>query len=267
MTTTLRPAGAERAQPGGGRSRDFTVCVNGRPVGGLRLTAEAPGGSGRIEALTVDGPDRRRGRGTVAALAAEEVLRQWGCTRVTAAVPPAAAYGLRIVRALGYTEANRTLGKELPAAPGPAPLPPGLRLHEPDAACVAQWLAEQQRAYAEALAGTGLTAERAAQQAAASAATALPGSRVLTLDAAGATVGRLWLRTDPPPAWVLAVEVAPAHRGRGLGRTLMLAAEPACRSAGAREIRLDVLTGNTAGLRLYAALGYDVRTRHFWKGL
>ncbi|MFI0720203.1 GNAT family N-acetyltransferase [Streptomyces sp. NPDC021224] len=267
MTTTLRPAGEEYALPGGARSRDFTVCVNGRPVGGLRLTAEAPGGSGRIDALTVAEPDRRRGRGTVAALAAEEVLRQWGCTRVTAEIPRGADYGLRIARALGYTETNRALARELPAGAAPAPLPAGCRLHEVDTGSAAEWLAELERGYAAELVRTGVPAGRAAEEAAASTAAALPTGRLLALDADGATVGRLWLRTEPLPAWVLAVEVLPAHRGRGFGRTLMLAAESVCRSAGVREVGLNVFTTNAVGLHLYAALGYEVRSRSFSKGL
>lgn len=257
MTTTLRPAGAERAEAGGGRSRDFTVCVNGRPVGGLRLAAEAPGGAGRVDALTVDEPDRRRGRGTVAALAAEEVLRQWGCTRVTAEIPPGAVYGLRIAQALGYTESGRVLGKELPARVPPPHLPPGLRLHEPDPRSAERWLAQRQR---------GLAGWPAGQMAAPTAA-GLPGGRLLALDADGATVGRLWLRTEPPPATVLAVEVEVSHRGRGLGRTLLLAAESVCGAAGARGIGLHAAPADPAALHLAASLGYEVRTRHFRKPL
>ncbi|MFI0942081.1 GNAT family N-acetyltransferase [Streptomyces sp. NPDC021020] len=232
MTTTLRPAGAERAGSGGGRSRDFTVCVNGRPVGALRLAAEAPGGSGRIEALSVDEPDRRRGRGTVAALAAEEVLRQWGCTRVTAAIPPAAVHGLRIARALGYTEADRVLGKRLSGAGEEVPVPKGFRLYEPDADPAV-----------------------------------LPGSRLFALDTDGGTVGRLWLRTVPEPAWVLAVELLASHHGLGLGRALLLAAESACRSAGVGEIALNIAPEEAAGLHVCASLGYEVRTHNFWKPL
>ena len=35
MTTTLRPAGPEERGPDGSRARDFTVCVNSRPVGAM----------------------------------------------------------------------------------------------------------------------------------------------------------------------------------------------------------------------------------------
>lgn len=40
MTTHLRPAGAERREPGGGRTRAFDVCVNGRPVGEVELATD-----------------------------------------------------------------------------------------------------------------------------------------------------------------------------------------------------------------------------------
>lgn len=271
MTTTLRPAGPERREPDGGRSRDFTVCVNGRPVGGIRLGADPDGGPGRIDALTIDEPDRRRGRGTVAALAAEEVLRQWGCTRVLASVPEEAAYGLRIALALGYTETNRTLHKDLRRdAP---PLPPGARLRELTVEDSADWLASSRAGFVAALTASGVPERAARAHAASSYADAFPGGRpapgtaLLALDVDGATVGRLWLRTAPAPAWVQVVEVAPAHRGRGHGRTLMLAAESRCRAAGAGGLGLNVFTANTVALRLYASLGYGVRLRQLWKPL
>ena len=72
MTTTLRPAGPEERGPDGSRARDFTVCVNSRPVGAIRLATDERFGPahGRIVSLAVDPPDRRRGRGCVAAAGA-----------------------------------------------------------------------------------------------------------------------------------------------------------------------------------------------------
>ncbi|MEU3603335.1 GNAT family N-acetyltransferase [Streptomyces sp. NPDC006798] len=106
MTTTLRPTGPPREETGGARARDYDICVNGRRVGGVEI-ATLPGAgprTGTLRALHVDPADRRRGRGTVAALAAEEVLRGWGCDTVRVSVPPAAAEAVRLVTALGYTE-------------------------------------------------------------------------------------------------------------------------------------------------------------------
>jgi ribosomal protein S18 acetylase RimI-like enzyme len=116
-------------------------------------------------------------------------------------------------------------------------------------------------------------AEHAEAHAAASYAQALPGgapgpgTELFALDHDGATVGRLWLHTSPGPGWVQAVEVSPAHRGRGHGRTLMLAAEAACRAAGTAAVGLNVFTANTVAIRLYASLGYRVHLRQLWKPL
>lgn len=122
MTTTLRPDGPELRAADGGRSRAYTVCVNSRPVGGVELRVDPKLGPsvGRIEALAVQEPDRRRGRGAVAALAAEEVLRLWGCARVEASVPAEAEYALRLAVSLGYLERNRHMLKDLDSRPAPA---------------------------------------------------------------------------------------------------------------------------------------------------
>ena len=271
MTTTLRPAGAELRGPDGARSRAFTVCVNGRPVGGVRLAAEAAGGPGRVEALAVDEPDRRRGRGTVAALAAEEVLRQWGCRRVVVSVPEEAVHGLRIALSLGYAETNRTLHKDLSATarvtPAPPALPPGVRLAESTLADAEEWLTRLNADFVAALTATGVPAAQAEAHARSSYADALPDSTVLALDPPGGTAGRIWFTATPPSGWVQAVQVSPAHRGRGFGRALMLAAEARCRASGVTGLGLNVFTTNTVALHLYDSLGYGVRMRQLWKSL
>jgi hypothetical protein len=57
-------------------------------------------------------------------------------------------------------------------------------------------------------------------------------------------------------AFLYDIELAPATRGRGLGRATMLAAEDAARELGADRIRLNVFGHNTAARRLYESLGY-----------
>jgi GNAT superfamily N-acetyltransferase len=261
MTTTLRPAGPEQREQDGTRSRDHTVCVNGRPVGSVRIGAGPRGGHGRIDALAVDEQDRRRGRGTVAALAAEEVLRQWGCTRVLVSVPEEAVYALRLAAALGYSETGRTLHKDLSPGAGRHELPPGSSLRELAAQDRTDWLARQRTGFVAALTAAGVPAEHAQTHAAAS------GGAVLALDCDGAAVGRLWLHTAPGPGWVQAVEVPPPHRGRGYGRALMLAAEDECLAAGTATVGLHVPTADTAALRLCASLGYRPTLRHLCKPL
>ncbi|MFI7274855.1 GNAT family N-acetyltransferase [Streptomyces sp. NPDC049879] len=118
MTTTLRPDGPEERTAGGGRTRAYRIRVNGRDAGGLVLAADGPRpATGRVVRLAVHPPDRGRGRGTVAALAAEEILRDWGCADVGAVVPSGAATALRLAAALGWSERARTLTKPLPGGP------------------------------------------------------------------------------------------------------------------------------------------------------
>ncbi|MEW1549120.1 GNAT family N-acetyltransferase [Streptomyces tsukubensis] len=119
MTTTLRPAGPERTGPES--SRGYDICVNGRRVGGLEIETGTPPGhrTGTIRSLFVEPAERHRGRATVAALAAEEVLRAWGCDVITVSVAPTARAATRLVVALGYAPTGRVLEKIL-AVPPPA---------------------------------------------------------------------------------------------------------------------------------------------------
>jgi ribosomal protein S18 acetylase RimI-like enzyme len=280
MTTTLRPAAPEERGPGGSLSRAYDICVNGRRAGGVRLLAEPPAPhpgarAGRIADLAVEEADRRRGRAAVAALAAEEVLRGWGCDRVEATVPAGAGPALRLAAALGYTERNRMLVKELTGAP-PAP-PPGSVLRALTDAEFPGWLADDRARLVGALAAQGVPREDAERRADASYARSLPDGpatkdaalRVLEHD--GAAVGTLWVtfasRLPGTDAFVLAVEVAAAHRGRGHGRTLMAEAERLCARAGGTRLGLSVFAGNEPALGLYRSLGYRPAEHHFYKPL
>ncbi|GAA2394612.1 GNAT family N-acetyltransferase [Streptomyces glaucosporus] len=275
MTTTLRPTGPERRAEDGARSRSYDICVNGRPVGGVRLATDGRFGpsAGRIEELAVHGPDRRRGRGTVAALASEEVLRGWGCRRVEASVPADAVPALRLAAALGYTERNRNMAKELSELPA---LPAGSELRPLGAAEYPQWLESRRAGYARAWEEQGVPPGEAGRRSEADHAELLPDGpgtagtalRVLVHD--GVDVGTLWVAHTGPRwegGWVLDVEVAPEHRGRGHGRTLMLAAERECLAAGVRTLGLNVFTANTPALRLYESLGYRPTVHHLYKPL
>lgn len=119
MTTTLRPTEPLQRDADGTRSRHYQVCVNSRPVGELGLGTHPVYGEGvaRIRDLRIDEADRGRGRGTVAALAAEEVARSWGCGRIEVSIPAPAERALALATALGYVERNRNMEKELPAEP------------------------------------------------------------------------------------------------------------------------------------------------------
>lgn len=268
MTTTLRPAQPLQQHSDGTRSRTYAVRVNSRHVGSLELATRSGTQPevGVIRDLRIDEPDRRRGRGTVAALAAEEVLRSWRCTSIAVAVPADAAPALRMAEALGYRVTGRVRVKELPAEP-PA-LPPG---GSPRAMTRAEYDAWHERAvveYSQHLAGPGTTAEQALAESRAVHAALLPagrdtpGSSFLVLQAPdGAIRGTLWVgeRDVPglgPVPYVWDVDVAAEHRRQGHGRTLMLLAEHAALAAGAGRLALHVHEDNTPARRLYESLGY-----------
>src|SRR5689334_11476199 len=119
MTTTLRPTEPLQQAADGTRSRHYRVCVNSRPVGVVHLTADPASATSvaTIHALRIDEPDRGRGRGTVAALAAEEVARGWGCRQIEVAVPGDAEGALEFTGRLGYVRRNRGMEKALDGPP------------------------------------------------------------------------------------------------------------------------------------------------------
>jgi ribosomal protein S18 acetylase RimI-like enzyme len=58
-------------------------------------------------------------------------------------------------------------------------------------------------------------------------------------------------------AFVYAIELDPAHRGRGLGREAMRRLEERARERGFDRIELNVFGGNAVARGLYRSLGYD----------
>ncbi|KPC93455.1 GNAT family N-acetyltransferase [Streptomyces albus] len=269
MTTTLRPTGPEHRTADGRRSRTYEICVNSRPVGGLDLAGPPEGGpaSGRIAGLTVEPGERRRGRGTVAALAAEEVLRDWGAVYVETSVPVTGeedAAGTGLLASLGYTERSRHMVKDVDAPPS---LPPGSVPRPLTADEFEQWWDKSAATFIDGMTARGATPQEAAVRSEAArrihlpdgAATRTAALRVLTRD--GVDVGAIWLAfaglpRDDVDAWVFDVHVETERRGEGHGRTLMLAAEQVCAERGARLLGLNVFSDNTPALRLYTSLGY-----------
>ncbi|MGP3969143.1 GNAT family N-acetyltransferase [Streptomyces sp. 6N223] len=279
MTTTLRPTGPLAQTTDGGRERAYQICVNGRPVGEVRLVADPSLGwrAGRVDRLRVDEGERRRGRATVALLAAEEVLRDWGCRRVELRVPAGSDAALGLGAALGYAERTRLMVKTVS---GPAPLPPeGSRMRAPTEEEYAAWFAAERAWYLRGAASQGVPDDEAVAGAEATYRRLLPdgprtaGLRLRVLVLAGTRIGSLWLSLggDRLPsgmdAYVYAVEVTEEHRGRGHGRALMREADRLCHEAGARRLGLTVYAGNEPALSLYRFLGYRVRDVYLSKPL
>jgi ribosomal protein S18 acetylase RimI-like enzyme len=75
---------------------------------------------------------------------------------------------------------------------------------------------------------------------------------------------------DDDPAehgYVSDLIVAATHRGRGIGRPLLRAAEARAREAGARTIRLSVKARNAGARYLYAAEGFEEAEIYLEKSL
>ncbi|MGW6981982.1 GNAT family N-acetyltransferase [Streptomyces sp. NPDC054932] len=262
MTTTLRPSGPLQHTADGARSRAYEIRVNSRRVGALVIASDTPFGPtvGEIRDLDVEVGDRRRGRATVAALAAEEVLRGWGCRRVRISVPGGSEGGLRMAEALGYAEYSRNMAKDLPAA---APdLPEGVLGRAMTDAEYEGWYGRAVEAYAENWSSRGMSAEAARAKSVADHESQLPrglatpGATFVVLEAAGEPVGHVWLAPRGQGSYIYDIEVRAEHRGRGHGRHLMLLAERAALAEGHRLLALQVFTDNTPALRLYLSLGY-----------
>ncbi|NGO41669.1 GNAT family N-acetyltransferase [Streptomyces ureilyticus] len=241
MTTTLRPAEPLQREADGALSRHYKVCVNSRPVGAIHLATHPLSGPSvaQIRELGIDEPDRRRGRGTVAALAAEEVARGWGCRRIEVSVPGAAEAALRLATALGYLPRERTMEKRLGGTP--PVLPAGSR-GRPMTEAEARAKSGQEHATSPP---AGLAIEDMAFS---------------VLEHEGTPVGTLRLGARDGTAYVLDVETDERYRRRGHGRTLLLLAEAHAIAAGRNGIRINVPAGNTPAERLCESLGYETIT-------
>ncbi|MEW2120392.1 GNAT family N-acetyltransferase [Streptomyces sp. NPDC005474] len=273
MTTTLRPTEPLQREADGARSRRYQVCVNSRPVGVIHLGTDSAFGHpvAKILDLRIDEPDQRRGRGTVAALAAEEVARSWGCRIIEASVPADAPAALRLATALGYVLRNRRMDKALGAT---APeLPSGSRGRPMTEAEFEVWEAARRLSYAESWIERGVPTAEAHTKAQRDHERLLPqgvaseGVTLNVLEHEGTRVGTLWLSSRDGRAFVFGVETEVAHRGRGHGRALMLLAEAQSIAAGRPAISLNVFAGNTPAERLYESLGYETVTHHMYKNL
>jgi GNAT superfamily N-acetyltransferase len=247
--------------------------VNSRPVGGIQLATHAVFGPevAQIRGLRVKEPDRRRGRATVAVLAAEEVVRGWGCKRIEVTVPAKAVAAHRLAVSLGYVERNRQMAKALTGGPGA--LPAGVEGRPMTDDEYAVWLAHEQEVYAQTWIERGVPEAEARAKSEADHADhlpqglATPGTRLSALTHEGAKVGTLWVALRDEDAFVFDVEVEEEHRGHGHGRSLMLLAEAQAHEAGLNRIGLNVFAGNTPALRLYESLGYEPTTYYVYKEL
>jgi ribosomal protein S18 acetylase RimI-like enzyme len=130
---------------------------------------------------------------------------------------------------------------------------------------IAEFIARSRQGYVDDLVAAGEDGREIEDQADAILAGVLrdgrlnPDQRIGHLLTAGTVVGHLWVARQDEARWyVRDVEIEPAYRGRGYGRTAMMLAEEMARADGAAAIGLGVLANNRVALALYRSLGYAV---------
>jgi ribosomal protein S18 acetylase RimI-like enzyme len=86
----------------------------------------------------------------------------------------------------------------------------------------------------------------------------------------GEVVGFLWIglpTSERPQAWIYEIQVDEAHRRRGHGRALMLAAEDELRARGVTRLGLNVFGHNPGARQLYESLGFETTSQQMSKAL
>lgn len=85
-------------------------------------------------------------------------------------------------------------------------------------------------------------------------------SDILLFEQDGGLTATAMVGDDGHRGWVYYLGVAPDHRGNGLGRTLMEAAEAWLRGRAAPKIQLMVREDNEQAISFYKALGYELQS-------
>jgi ribosomal protein S18 acetylase RimI-like enzyme len=80
-------------------------------------------------------------------------------------------------------------------------------------------------------------------------------------------VGSLWISTQKKNPFIFGIEVHEDQRGKGYGRSIMLAGEEECRRLGYEYLDLNVYGTNGTAIALYDSLGYVVTAQQMRKTL
>ncbi len=83
----------------------------------------------------------------------------------------------------------------------------------------------------------------------------------------GEPVGSLWISTQKKNPFIFGIEVNEDQRGKGYGRSIMLAGEEECRRRGYEFLDLNVFGNNATAISLYDSLGYVVTSQQMRKTL
>jgi GNAT superfamily N-acetyltransferase len=131
----------------------------------------------------------------------------------------------------------------------------------------ASWNEQQVRDYAQEKVDAGIWAQEDALASSAAEQDELlsdgldtAGHDIFVATVGGEEVGNLWLFTNPVTrvreSFIYNIEVDETHRGKGLGRALLTAAEQWCITHGVTALRLNVFSFNTRAINLYESAGF-----------
>jgi mycothiol synthase len=67
-----------------------------------------------------------------------------------------------------------------------------------------------------------------------------------------------------PVGVIWMIGVAPAYRGQGLGKPILMAGMEYLKSRGVGSITLDVDRGNTLAIKLYTSVGFEKALEVHW---
>lgn len=152
-----------------------------------------------------------------------------------------------------------------------------MELEEKSPADLKVWLGEMWVGYREELLKAGMSEEAADQNIERNRSqlfvgeALVEGQFVLDVVEKGERVGTLWLSSSSPQNtgewYIYDIVVDEAHRGKGLGRLTMLAAEDFVAAHGGTRIALNVFGPNRVARSLYESLDYQVRAVSMFKDL
>jgi [ribosomal protein S18]-alanine N-acetyltransferase len=80
---------------------------------------------------------------------------------------------------------------------------------------------------------------------------AQPGAICFVAEAKGAIAGFILADSEPPLGHIITIDVAEAHRRRGVGTLLLRAAERALAECGVRIVEIETATNNEAGIQFW----------------
>jgi ribosomal protein S18 acetylase RimI-like enzyme len=152
-----------------------------------------------------------------------------------------------------------------------------VELKEKSDADLKVWLGEMWVGYREELLKAGMSEEAADQNIERNRSqlfvgeALVEGQFVLDVLEQSERVGTLWLSSSSPQNtgewYIYDIVVDEAHRGKGLGRLTMLAAEDFVAAHGGTRIALNVFGPNRVARSLYESLDYQVRAVSMFKDL